>query len=205
MVQVKKPEVRDRILEAAAGLFAEHGYARATINQIAQRAGMAPSNVYVYFKSKLEIMFAVYEPWFRKQIEQLARDVAGMRSPAAKVLRIVHRLWCELPADSRSNNVIQAVSAAIPEDRYDPGLLRWTERKIASMLDNALPAERVAEVDSLRLAHILMMAFDGFAVNYHTARGIACSRAVVKQMSAIILGIPCRIAGTRRERTLLAH
>jgi hypothetical protein len=48
MVQVKKAEVRERMLEAAAGLFAEHGYARATINQIAKRSGMAPSNAYVY-------------------------------------------------------------------------------------------------------------------------------------------------------------
>ena len=72
MVQVKKTEVRERILQAAAALFAEHTYARATINQIAKTAGIAPSNVYVYFKSKLEIMFAVYEPWFRQQIDRLA-------------------------------------------------------------------------------------------------------------------------------------
>jgi len=84
MVQVNKAEVGEPILEAEAELFAKHGYARATINQIAKRAGMAPSNVYFYFKSKLEIMFAVYEPWFRRQIEQLSRDVAGMRSPASE-------------------------------------------------------------------------------------------------------------------------
>jgi AcrR family transcriptional regulator len=188
MVQVKKAEVRDRILDAAAKLFAEKSYASATINQIAKSAGVAPSNVYVYFKSKLEIMFAVYEPWFRQQIERLAREVAGLRSPDAKVLRIVQRLWCELPADSRSNNIIQAVSAAMPEDCYDPGLLRWTEQQIAKLLDNSLPAKRAAEVHSLRLAHVLMMAFDGFAVNYRTARGIACNPGIVKQMSAIILG-----------------
>jgi AcrR family transcriptional regulator len=205
MVQVKKTEVRERILEAAAESFAEHGYARATINQIAKGSGMAPSNVYVYFKSKLEIMFAVYEPWFREQIELLARDTEGMRSPAAKVLRIVDRLWRELPADSRSNNVIQAVSAAIPEDRYDPGLLRWTEQKIATMLDNSLPAERAAEVDSLHLAHVLMMAFDGFAVNYRTARGIACNSSIVKQMTAMILGTPRPVTETKKKRAVLAH
>jgi AcrR family transcriptional regulator len=200
MVQVKKAEVRDRILDAAAALFAEKTYARATINQIAKTAGMAPSNVYVYFKSKLEIMFAVYEPWFRQQIERLARDVASLRSPEAKVLRIVQTLWRELPADSRSNNTIQAVSAALPEDCYDPTLLRWTEQQIAKMLDNALPANRAAEVDSLRLAHVLMMAFDGFAVNYRTARGIACNPGIVKQMSAIILGSDQPIKGSSRVK-----
>jgi hypothetical protein len=133
-------------------------------------------------------MFAVYEPWFRQQIERLAREVANLRTSDAKLLRIVQRLWSELPADSRSNNIIQAVSAAMPEDRYDPTLLRWTEQQIAKMLDNALPPERAAEVDSLRLAHILMMAFDGFAVNYRTAGGIACNRGIVRLMTAAILG-----------------
>jgi AcrR family transcriptional regulator len=62
---------------------AEYGYARAKVNQIAKRSGMAASNVYVYFKSKLEIMLAGYEPWLREQNERLPRDVARMRSPAA--------------------------------------------------------------------------------------------------------------------------
>ncbi len=57
MAQVKKIEVRDRILAAATQLFAERGYARATVSQIAKAAGTAPSNVYVYFSSKLEIVF----------------------------------------------------------------------------------------------------------------------------------------------------
>src|ERR1019366_8522633 len=60
MAQVKKAEIRDSILAAAGALFTEHGYARATVNQIAKAAGIAPSNVYVYFESKLKIMFAIY-------------------------------------------------------------------------------------------------------------------------------------------------
>jgi tetracycline repressor-like protein len=46
MAQVKKAEIRERILAAAAALFTEHGYARATIKQIAKAAGIAPSNVW---------------------------------------------------------------------------------------------------------------------------------------------------------------
>lgn len=188
MVQVKKPEMRSRILSAAAELFATNGYTRATINEIARASGTAPSNVYVYFKSKLEIVFALYEPWFREQIETLGIEVAQLRSSEAKILRIIHKLWSELPADSRSNNVIQAVAAAMPGDRYDPGLLRWTEQKVADMLASALPADRAAELDCLRLAHVLMMAFDGFAVNYRTARGVACNHGIVRQMGQLITG-----------------
>jgi AcrR family transcriptional regulator len=202
VAQVKKPEVRDGILAAAGALFTEHGYARATINQIAKAAGTAPSNVYVYFESKLQILFAIYEPWFRQHLERLEQEVAALATPEAKVFRIVEKLWRDIPADRNafSNNVIQAISAATPEDFYDPALLRWTEQKIASLLCNALPPRRAAQVDCVRFAHVLMMAFDGFAVNYRINRAIFCDDGVVEQMCAGILGKPWRASPRKARR-----
>jgi AcrR family transcriptional regulator len=190
MAQVKKSEVRERILAAAAGLFAERGYAGATIGQIAKAAGIAPSSVYVYFKSKLEIVFAIYDPWLKEHLELLAREVEALATAEAKVFRVVQKLWRDIPADRNgfANNLIQAISSATPEDCYDPALLRWTEQKIASLLRGALPPNRAAEIDCMRFAHILMMAFDGFAVNYSINRAIYCDDAMVEQMCGAILG-----------------
>ncbi len=190
MAQVKKTEVRDGILAAAATLFAEHGYARATISQIAKAAGTAPSNVYVYFKSKLEIVFAIYDPWLKEHLEALEQEVANLPSPEARVFRIVEKLWRDIPADRNAfaNNLIQAISQATPEDCYDPALLRWTEQKIATLLATSLPPSRAAEIDALRFAHILMMAFDGFAVNYAVNRAIRCDDVMIEQMCGAILG-----------------
>ena len=190
MAQVKKSEVRERILAAAAGLFAERGYAGATIGQIAKAAGIAPSSVYVYFKSKLEIVFAIYDPWLKEHLELLAREVEALATAEAKVFRVVQKLWRDIPADRNgfANNLIQAISSATPEDCYDPALLRWTEQKIASLLRGALPPDRAAEIDCMRFAHILMMAFDGFAVNYSINRAIYCDDAMIEQMCGAILG-----------------
>ncbi len=190
MAQVKKTEVRDGILAAAATLFAEHGYARATISQIAKAAGTAPSNVYVYFKSKLEIVFAIYDPWLKEHLEALEQEVAALPTPEARVFRIVEKLWRDIPADRNAfaNNLIQAISQATPEDCYDPALLRWTEQKIATLLATSLSAARAAEIDPLRFAHILMMAFDGFAVNYAVNRAIRCDDVMIEQMCGAILG-----------------
>jgi AcrR family transcriptional regulator len=191
MAQVKKIEVRDRILAAATKLFAERSYARATITQIARAADTAPSNVYVYFKSKLEIVFAIYAPWLKEHLETLTQEVEALTTPEAKVLRIVQKLWRDIPADHNAfaNNLIQAVSSATQEDCYDPALLRWTEQTIATLLSRALPPGRAAEIDCRRFAHILMMAFDGFAVHYGIKRAIDCDDALIEEMCAAILGI----------------
>src|SRR5262245_3337643 len=191
MAQVKKIEVRDRILAAATKLFAERSYALATINEIARAADTAPSNVYVYFRSKLEIVFAIYAPWLKDHLETLEQEVAALRTPKARVLRVVRKLWRDIPADRNAfaNNLIQAVSSATQEDCYDPALLRWTEQKIATILSRALPPARAAEIDCLRFAHILMMAFDGFAVNQRINRAIDCDDRMIEEMCAAILGI----------------
>jgi AcrR family transcriptional regulator len=47
--------VRRDILLAAAGVFARHGYAAATLADLAEAAGYAPPSLYRYFKSKEEI------------------------------------------------------------------------------------------------------------------------------------------------------
>jgi AcrR family transcriptional regulator len=191
MAQVKKIEVRDRILAAATRLFAERTYALATINQIASAADTAPSNVYVYFRSKLEIVFAIYAPWLKEHLESLAQEVEALRTPEAKALRVVEKLWRDIPADRNAfaNNLIQAVASATQEDCYDPALLRWTEQTIATILSRALPPARAAEIDCLRFAHILMMAFDGFAANRSINRAIDCDDRMIEEMTAAILGI----------------
>jgi AcrR family transcriptional regulator len=47
------------ILRAAAQVFAERGYHAATINDIAEYAGIAKGTVYLYFRSKYELFFGV--------------------------------------------------------------------------------------------------------------------------------------------------
>ena len=60
---------RGRLLAAAATVFARHGYQQATINQIAEAAGVAKGSVYLAFDSKEDLFFGLFE--------ELTRDVIG--------------------------------------------------------------------------------------------------------------------------------
>jgi AcrR family transcriptional regulator len=52
---------RGEILTAARSVFAERGYASATLDEIAARADFAKGTIYNYFKSKEEIFFEVVQ------------------------------------------------------------------------------------------------------------------------------------------------
>ena len=73
MVQRKKPEVREAILAAAFRLFASRGYAATMVADIAREARVSPGNVYIYFRSKLEILYEIYDPLLRARIDTLDR------------------------------------------------------------------------------------------------------------------------------------
>ena len=169
MVQRKKPQVRDAILAAAFRLFSRRGYAATMVADIAREAGVSPGNVYIYFHSKLEILYAIYDPWLRARIDGLERQLATVKSPRTRLRRLLIALWREIPAEENGflNNIMQAISASDPSEGYRATLVRWLEKRVTTMINDALPASRRARVAKGRLAHVLIMAFDGFAIDYH--------------------------------------
>ena len=65
---------RNQILDAATQVFAEKGFARATIKEIARVAGIADGTIYIYFKNKNELMLGLMHRL--NQSEQRADDFA---------------------------------------------------------------------------------------------------------------------------------
>jgi AcrR family transcriptional regulator len=189
MAQVKKVEVRAAILGAADALFSERGYNATTLAHIASEAGISTANLYVYFGSKLDILYSIYEPWLRERLIELDCDLKRMRSPQRRVRRLVHALWCEIPSakNAFANNFIQAIATASAEEGYRPELLRWVETRITDMLHEALPPAR-RDVAQRAIARMLVMAFDGFVIARHLDPNRECDEATIELMVALLLG-----------------
>lgn len=56
------PDTRSRILDAALGLFSEHGFEGTTLQQIADRLGLTKAALYYHFPSKDDLLAALHEP-----------------------------------------------------------------------------------------------------------------------------------------------
>ena len=62
---------RDRLIEAAAAVFAEKGYDGAGVQEIARRAGFTTGAIYGRFRGKAELLFAAIEAHTTNELEQL--------------------------------------------------------------------------------------------------------------------------------------
>ncbi len=54
-------EFRSEILEAARELFIDQGYEKFTMRRLAEKIGYSPTTLYIYFKSKDDLLFAICE------------------------------------------------------------------------------------------------------------------------------------------------
>jgi AcrR family transcriptional regulator len=190
MVQVKKPEVRQAILLAATQLFTARGYHDTTVAQIASKAKVSTANVYVYFQSKIDILYSIYEPWLRERLTRLELELREERTAEKRMFKLLHALWCEIPAENNgfANNFMQAITSASPESGYRPELLQWARRRITAMLRDALPPERRKAIARPRFTHLLLMAFDGFVIGRHLYPNAKCDEATIALMTRLILG-----------------
>lgn len=76
---------RAQILDAAIAAVNEVGYPRASLSEIASRAGVAKSAIVYYFASKDALLLYVVDHIYTAQYEKLALAVAEQPDPAAKL------------------------------------------------------------------------------------------------------------------------
>jgi AcrR family transcriptional regulator len=61
-MQFQKDDIRDKILAAAKETFLSHGFDKASMREIAKKAGISTSNMYNYFKSKEQLFYTITDP-----------------------------------------------------------------------------------------------------------------------------------------------
>ncbi len=166
MVQVKKKQVRQAILDSAYDLFSERGYHATTLQEIAELAGVGVSSLYSYFPSKIHLLYAVVEPWQKEAFERLERNVRKQKTQRDKLGAIMLGVWRDMPMENvgLANSLMEALASADPKQKKPAPLLKWTEDRLMEML-KAVLADNPDGIDYDVLPTLFMMAYDGFVIN----------------------------------------
>jgi AcrR family transcriptional regulator len=83
------------ILTAAAQVFAEEGYDRASIRSVAERAGISIAGLYYYVRSKEELLFLIQHQVFDHLVARFQEESSGVEEPAERLRLLVrnHLEW----------------------------------------------------------------------------------------------------------------
>src|SRR5256885_16620289 len=86
-----RPPIADKrkaILRAATEVFARNGYFNAKVADVARAAGVADGTVYLYFKSKEELLHSIFNRGVAAALEEARREIAPLADPREKLRRI---------------------------------------------------------------------------------------------------------------------
>lgn len=126
---------RDRLVAAAADVFAEKGYDRAGVLEIAKRAGFTTGAIYGRFRGKAELLLAAIEAQSDDEFEQLFA-ANRFEGNATDIITTVGSHLVTEEFDSGQALLLEAFVAA----RRDP--------EVATLLRGAI-AQRTADLTTL--------------------------------------------------------
>ena len=79
---------REAILKAATQVFARNGFFQSQVADIAREAGVAAGTVYLYFRSKDDLLVSLFERTMREAIADGRAVLEGVADPRARLTHI---------------------------------------------------------------------------------------------------------------------
>ncbi len=143
---------RMRILDAALDVFSRDGYRGATLDQIAETAGLSKPNILYYFNGKEEIHVTLLNQLMETWLDPLVElDPNG--APLEELLLYVKRkldMSRDLPRESRlfANEILQGAPRMSPHLASD---LRPLFEEKCALIQSWVDAGKLANVDPAHL------------------------------------------------------
>jgi AcrR family transcriptional regulator len=175
---------RAAILEAAAAAFAEKGFARATIRDIAKRAGVTHGLVIRHFSSKEELFVAAVSA--EQEIEQdMAGDLEGLPARIASgwVTRMEHAGGAE--------PFVAVVRSAASDERSAERLLRGMREHALAVYQTVMDAPDTPQRVDLVGSYLIGITFTRYVLKTGAIAEMASEDLVAyltATLQAILLG-----------------
>jgi TetR/AcrR family transcriptional regulator len=152
---------RCRLLKAAGEVFAQKGYATASVREIVERAGLTKPALYYHFGSKEGILLAIVDEAFRVMASVVAEAAASTGSVRERTLRVceaVVQLAHEHRTEHRVAHIVYFSAAdSLPHvdfARAHSGVLSQVEALIQAGIDSG----EIRPVDPIEAALALLGA-----------------------------------------------
>ena len=160
---------RAAILRAATRVFARNGYFNSKVADIARAAEVADGTVYLYFKSKEEILHSIFDRSMEAAIADGQRRLEGISDPREKLRRIAQMHLERLGADRELAIVFQVElrgSTKFMEEFSAAGFAQYLNIIRTTFEEGQRAGVFRAELNAKVVAKILFGALDEMATNW---------------------------------------
>jgi TetR/AcrR family fatty acid metabolism transcriptional regulator len=160
---------REAILRAATKVFAQKGFFSAQVADVARAAGVAAGTVYLYFRSKDELLTSIFERTMQEGIAEGRAALDGVEDPIER-LRTLARLHLGRLGRDRDLAVVFQVELRQSTkfmERYSSSQLRTYLGQLRDAIADAQDAGTFrTQISATQAAKVLFGALDEMATNW---------------------------------------
>lgn len=160
---------REAILRAAISVFARCGYFNSKVADIAREAGVADGTVYLYFKSKEEILHSIFDRSVEDALGAARKRVARLSDAREKLRHIAHMHLERLGADRDLAVVFQVElrgSTKFMEEFSAAGFAEYLALIRSTFEEGQRAGLFRADLNARVVAKVLFGALDEMATNW---------------------------------------
>jgi TetR/AcrR family fatty acid metabolism transcriptional regulator len=160
---------REAILRAAIRVFANNGYFNSKVADIAREAGVADGTVYLYFKSKEEILHSIFDKSMEEAIADGRKRLEAVSDPREKLRRIAQLHLERLGADRDLAVVFQVElrgSTKFMEEFSAAGFAEYLGLIRSTIEEGQRAGVFRSQLNAKVMAKILFGALDEMATNW---------------------------------------
>ena len=159
---------RRQLFDVALSLFAKHGYAATTMDDIAEAAGVTKPLVYQHFESKRALYLELMDVFSRELVTRIVKATANAQGPRQQVEQGFAAYFELMLGNEEAFRLLYGRDA--PDDPELGESLRRVEETRAQAIDSLIDAGLDPE-HRLLLAHAVVGMAEGASRHWLDARG----------------------------------
>ena len=201
----RQGDKRERILRGAVKIFAKKGFYASRVNEIARAAGVADGTIYLYFKSKDEILTSLFEDRIARLLSLLRAEVDRTVGAENRVRRIVEFQLGLLEGERDLAEVITVnlrQSTRFLKQYATKRFIEYLELMAQVVAEGQRAGELREDVSPRIMARAIFGAMDGIAMTWAlgSAEVGGLKRAASQLADVLLTGLAAPPKGATPER-----
>lgn len=191
---MKGGDKRERILDAAVRVLAKRGFHSTRISEVAKAAGVADGTIYLYFKSKDELLVSLFEDRVERLLAFLQAELPRSGSASDKLKRIIELQLGLLEEERDLAEVLTVIlrqSTKLMKKYAAPKFNAYLDSIARVVADGQAAGELRSDVSPHLVARAMFGALDGIAMTWALGKADrgGLSRASAQLAQIVLRGL----------------
>lgn len=155
---------KDKIIKTAIAVFAEKGFRKTTMSELAKSAGISEATLYKHYNNKEKILFSVPVSMLQDFLATLEEQFSGIKDPEEKLRKFI---WQYLWWSQKHKNIVKILIFEIePNLNFYGSEVHALTREIGKVVVDILAQGKTAGVFRSEITPRIFMNFMMGTMNY---------------------------------------